>query len=253
MRVFALSDLHVDYDANANWVKDVSRSDYLDDILILAGDVTDALALLDWCLSSLAKCFRKVLYVPGNHELWVTRDGRGRSSLQKFLDVKGVATSSGVSMQPFRDRGVSIVPLLGWYDYSFGPPSEELESIWMDYYACRWPSGFGAADVTEYFAALNDELIVPDEGKVITFSHFLPRIDLMPSFIPKANRLLYPVLGSTRLEHQLRRFNSSIHIYGHTHVNRQVAIDGVSYVNNAFGYPHEPLIASKRLLCVHEG
>ena len=42
-----------------------------------------------------------------------------------------------------------------------------------------------------------------------------------------------------------------MHIYGHSHVNRCVTIEGVTYVNNAFAYPHELRIASKQLLCVY--
>src|SRR6266850_2440084 len=100
MRIFALSDIHIDYDVNAKWIANLSCDDYQDDVLILAGDVTDARPLLDWCLSTLVE-------------------------------------SSGAWMQVFRERGISVIPVLGWYDYSFGEPSEELKSIWMDYRACR--------------------------------------------------------------------------------------------------------------------
>jgi len=31
-----------------------------------------------------------------------------------------------------------------------------------------------------------------------------------------------------------------------------VKIDGVSYINNAFGYPNETLVALKRLVCIYE-
>jgi hypothetical protein len=34
MRVFALSDIHVDYDVNAKWVADLSIAEYQDDALI---------------------------------------------------------------------------------------------------------------------------------------------------------------------------------------------------------------------------
>jgi hypothetical protein len=148
---------------------------------------------------------------------------------------------------------VSIVPLLSWYDYSFGQPTEELRSTWMDYRACRWPASCTEGEVAAHFAAFNEGRLTPMEGTVITYSHFVPRLDLMPHYIPSAHRFLYPVLGSTRLEHQLRRLQPSIHVYGHTHVNRHVDIEGVTYINNAFGYPHETWIASKRLLCIHDG
>src|SRR6476646_3887471 len=103
MRIFALSDIHIDYDVNARWIADLSFVDYQHDVLILAGDVTDTLRLLDWCLSTLAKRFRKVLFVPGNHDLWVIREDRGKNSLQKFDDVCAVVESAGASMQAFQE------------------------------------------------------------------------------------------------------------------------------------------------------
>jgi predicted phosphodiesterase len=251
MRVFALSDIHIDYQANADWVAKLSTAEYRDDVLILAGDVTDTLSKLEWCLKTLVKRFRKVLFVPGNHDLWVIRDQPLKSSLQKFDEVVAAVESSGGSMETFRHRDVTIVPILTWYDYSFGEPSEELRSVWMDYRACRWPGGFTVQDVAAHFTALNKNG-TPPEGKVITYSHFVPRLDLMPSFAPCSARLLYPILGSTALDRQLRALNSSIHVYGHSHVNRHMTIDGVTYINNAFGYPHETFIASKRLVCIHE-
>src|SRR6266700_600127 len=252
MRVFAVSDVHIDYETNAKWIANLSIAEYQDDVLILAGDVTDTRRLLHWCLSTLAKRFKKVLFVPGNHDLWVIREDRGKNSLQKFDDVCAVVESSVASMQAFHDRGVSIIPLLAWYDYSFGEPSEELRSVWMDYHACRWPIGFTEKDIVAHFAAFNNKQVSQRSDKVITYSHFLPRIDLMLGSIPTAKKLLYPILGSAQLDLQLRRLNPNIHVYGHSHVNHQVKIDGVSYINNAFGYPSETWITSKCLMCIHE-
>lgn len=60
--------------------------------------------------------------------------------------------------------------------------------------------------------------------------------------------MLDPVLGSTRLEEQLRRLAPDIHVYGHSHINRNVRIDGIRYINNALGYPQESAIAARRLI-----
>jgi predicted phosphodiesterase len=252
MRVFALSDIHVDHVANARWVAGISTVDYRDDVLILAGDVTDSLDLMAWCLETLARRFAQVLFVPGNHDLWVVRDSSSKTSLQKLDELETVVASSGASMLPMFERGLSIVPLFGWYDYSFGQPTDELRSMWMDYRACRWPPELGQQEIAEHFEALNSHDRCDNESTVITFSHFLPRIDVMPAFIPDSKRLLYPVLGTTRLERRLRMLKSTMHVYGHSHVNRNVRIDGVSYINNALGYPDEVGITAKRLLCVHQ-
>lgn len=252
MRVFAVSDVHVDYEVNAKWIRGVSSLEYRDDVLILAGDVTHKLSALASCLNALAARFKKVLFVPGNHDLWVLGEDAERTSLHKFLDVAAVVEANGASMEPFHKEGALIAPLFAWYDYSFGAPSEALTEIWMDYRACRWPQGFGPEDAAERFFSLNQPLERGDAAKVITFSHFLPRIDLTPAFVPRKHRVLDPVLGSTRLEQRLRELGSSIHVYGHSHINRSIHIDGVTYVNNALGYPAETGIASRRLVCIDE-
>lgn len=250
MRVFALSDVHIDYDVNARWLAGLSSSDYQDDVLILAGDISDNFELLARCFETVSRRFHEVLYVPGNHDLWVIRDEARRSSFEKFDLVRQLALGFGVSLTPLHVDGLDIVPLLGWYDYSFGQPTPELFELWADYRACVWPSD--VEGVAARFAEANEAALRVRGANIISCSHFLPRIDVMPDYIPPAKRILYPVLGTTRLEAQIRALGSRIHVYGHSHVNRQVTIDGVRYVNNAFGYPNESRIAAKRLLCIWE-
>jgi predicted phosphodiesterase len=252
MRVFALSDIHVDYPVNAQWVENLSVFDYQDDLLIVAGDVSDSLKRIEQCLKALTRRFSRVLFVPGNHELWVMRDPGVATSLIKFTNVCTVAEQAGASMQAFHRSSLWIVPLLGWYDFSFGLPGEYLRSAWMDFIACRWPAGWKAGEIATYFLGLNDCTRAPAGGTTISFSHFLPRIDLMPAFIPAKHRTLYPVLGSARLDEQIRALGSTLHVYGHSHVNWRITIDGVTYVNNAFAYPHENHLSSRSLLCLLE-
>jgi predicted phosphodiesterase len=252
VRIFATSDLHVDYAVNARWVEDLSTFDYRDDVLILAGDVSDILPRLEHTLTTLARRFRHLFFVPGNHDVWVVRDAPRKSSLQKLREVRDVIDQSGATADAALVDDVAIVPLFSWYDYSFGLPSDELRSIWMDYTACRWPAGFEAREVAAVFDSINTGVQVPaGASRVITFSHFLPRLDVMPAQIPLSKRVIYPVLGSRTLDNKVRELGSHLHVYGHSHVNRRVRIEGVTYVNNAFGYPKETRIAAKRLLCIH--
>jgi predicted phosphodiesterase len=255
MRVFALSDLHIDYPVNRDWVDGLSRTDYRDDLLLLGGDVSDSLARLRWCFEALVSRFRRVVFVPGNHELWVVRDGTEWDSLAKFEAVRQLAHDTGVGTQPVSLEGVSVVPPLGWYDYSFGTPGPGLEG-WVEFQACRWPAGWTAHDITTHFLQLNEgalaeAALLPRDGMRISFSHFLPRIDVMPDFIPPERRVIYPVLGAARLGEQVRALRPDLHVYGHSHVNQRVVRDGTLYINNAFGYPREVRIAAKQLLCVH--
>ncbi len=250
MRIFTTSDLHVDYPESADWVDGLSVADFTDDVLILAGDVSDLPARLERTFSALVRRFARVLFVPGNHELWVRRCGH-KSSYAKFEFIKRLAGDTGVSMRPLHTDGLSIVPLLGWYDGSFGQPGEDLRRLWMDYRQCEW-LGASDAEVTRFFTDMNRPWLDTNADLVISFSHFLPRIDTMPAYIPAQHRILYPVLGSAEIDAQVRALGSHIHVYGHSHVNRRVEMDGRLYLNNAFGGPGERHIAAKTLYCVHE-
>ncbi len=252
MRLFAVSDLHTDYDANKDWVDALSRVDFADDTLILAGDISDSEKLVEHCFEQLVTRFRHVFYVPGNHELWVTRSPAG-NSLDKFYRLLSLADSYNIFTERRTIGSVDIVPLFSWYDFSFGKPSRDLMKSWMDFTHCRWPTEFnGPAEVAAFFMHRNEARLTPGERPVISFSHFLPRIDLMPHYIPAKYRIVYPVLGSESLDRQIRLLGSTIHIYGHSHVNRDIEVDGVRYINNAFAYPSEERIAMKKLHCVLE-
>lgn len=252
MRVFTISDLHVDYRENGRWVEALSLADFTGDTLILAGDLSDSLARIEKNLSLLARRFRHLLYVPGNHDLWVLRDKDISDSFDKFGHVQNAVRNGGATMRPLDLGNVSIVPLLSWYDYSFGQPSEELKRRWMDYRACRWPNGASDRTIAERFIGMNEPVLQPTNPVVITFSHFMPRIDLMPTFAPPRSRMLFPVLGTELLDAQIRRAGASTHVYGHSHINRRTMRDGVLYVNNAFGYPNEARFTAKKLLCIYE-
>jgi predicted phosphodiesterase len=251
VRVYAVSDVHVDFEPNAQWVQSLPRDTY-DDVLILAGDVSDHLDRLRRCLDAVVARFARVMFVPGNHDLWVLRESPRMDSFDKFNEVCRAAADCGAHMDVFHDGSLSIVPLLGWYDGSFGEPGDRLLSSWVDFVACRWPDGFDDRAVTRHFLAMNTYQRCSADEVIVSFSHFLPRLDVMPAQIPREFRFVYPVLGSDAIGEQVAALGSEVHVYGHSHVNRRVTIDGTLFVNNAFGYPQETRIAAKALACVYE-
>ena len=103
------------------------------------------------------------------------------------------------------------------------------------------------------FLEMNEFFLGDYSGRtVITFSHFLPRIDVMPFFIPPEHRRYYAMLGTSLLERQVRTLKPRIHVYGHSHVNNRVVKDDTIYINNAFGYPYEFFICAKKLRSILE-
>ena len=252
MRVFAVSDLHVGYVENLQWILQLSQNDYQADVLILAGDVSDDLSVLQQVFDSLQAKFKEVLFVPGNHELWI-RNGENLSSLEKFEAIDRLCAKQGIRTSVVQCGQISFVPLLSWYDFSFGEPDRQLLRAWRDFRACRWPSFLASSvAVSDYFLNKNISALNTRNKTVISFSHFLPRIDVMPPEIPKKRRTVYPVLGSLGLGKQVEQLQPDIHIYGHSHVNQSIELDDILYVNNAYGYPSEQRISRKKLHCVYD-
>ncbi len=242
MRVFAISDLHTDFKENRLVVEHLPDNTFNEDVLIVAGDIADSLEIIEHTLALLRSKFRQICYVPGNHELWV-RDG-AYDSIEKLRRVLEMCRRIDVETNPVKIDGLWLVPLLSWYEPEFDSDDdrdlEELEG-WADFYFCKWPAD--VSDVCQQFLDMNKPNIRRFDGPVISFSHFLPRRDLLPSREYLRFKNLPKVSGSARLEDQIRALKSIVHVFGHSHINTDRVIDGVRYINNALLYPRERTVA----------
>jgi hypothetical protein len=190
-----------------------------------------------------------VLFLPGNHDLWLYKNDAS-DSMEKFHKVIQLANDEGLQTKPFLSDELSIIPLYSWYDFSFGNPSKTIRRAWRDFKRCKW--GMDFPELAQYFHQMNEKYLCIQSKEIISFSHFLPSVSMMPEDIPKIVKLLFPVFGSEKLGEQLGILKPDMHIYGHSHLNRSFEKDGTSYINNAFGYPQESHICRKSLLCVYE-
>ena len=68
-QLLAISDLHIGYAENRALVEQM-RPETDEDWLLVAGDVSESVADIRWVLETLVGRFRKVIWAPGNHELW---------------------------------------------------------------------------------------------------------------------------------------------------------------------------------------
>jgi len=271
MKVYAVSDLHIDYKENKEWCDNISDADHQNDVIIIAGDVSHDIKKLEETLLLFRRKFDAVFYVPGNHELWVRdADPSIRNSIEKFEQILSLCKRIGVHVSPCKignHKKVWVVPLFAWYhenldssdddDYDDEKTKDTLRG-WTDFIMCKWPTNFiqhslnphhgprtasnhhhQTVSPKDYFASLNAPHMHPYDAPVISFSHFVPRRDLLPPkeflFIP----FLPKVSGSLEIEKQLRQINSTIHVFGHTHIQCHNTKDGVYYVQNALAYPRE--------------
>jgi hypothetical protein len=139
--------------------------------------------------------------------------------------------------------------------------TDAIPARWADVRHCRWPEDMGPPSA--YFASLNEPHLQgrdhssyeaephsgaaagrsaqDREGEALTISvsHFVPRRDLLPPEEFLRFRELPRVAGSPLIEAQLRAAGSDLHVFGHSHIRRDLTIDGVRYVQHALGYPRE--------------
>jgi len=249
MKVWVTSDIHIDFAKNLTWFEALSDLDYTEDIMIIAGDITHNLDKMQRLFRLLQSKFFKILFVPGNHDLWLLQSS-AKDSLQKLAQIITLTQDEGIQTTPFTIDNLTIVPLFSWYDFSFGLPSKNLKTSWRDFEACQWPMDL--TKLTRLFLKMNVAHLQLQNQHLISFSHFLPFSSLIPSFVPQKVKQLLPVFGSQKLGEQLQQLKPDMHIYGHSHLNRKVTENGTTFLNNAFGYPYEERICGKQLLCVYE-
>jgi predicted phosphodiesterase len=252
MRILAISDLHTDFRENKLLLEQLPDLAYQRDILIAAGDISDQLDTLKSTLALLRAKFLKVFYVPGNHELWVRRGGH--TSVEKFFTVLALCEKLDIQTGPEKVGGIWIVPLFSWYEPQFdADESGDADDLngWADFYLCKWPVGI--SQVCDFFLQMNTPRLRSYDGLVISFSHFLPRRDLLPATEQLKFKGLPKVAGCAALDKQIRHLQSRVHVFGHSHISCDRVIEGVRYIQNPLRYPRERSSANFPMKIIADG
>src|SRR5687767_591257 len=95
MRLLAISDLHVGHTENMCALERTPRHPH--DWLIVAGDVGETAQQLDDALELLQERFARVIWVPGNHELWTRPLESGARGQHKYAQLLEVCRRRGVT------------------------------------------------------------------------------------------------------------------------------------------------------------
>lgn len=254
--LFAVSDLHVRYAENRRIVEDI-RPESDQDWLIVAGDVGELAADVEWALRTLSRRFAKVVWTPGNHELWTVPDDpvqlRGE---QRYLHLVEVCRSLGVATpeDPYplwRGRGgpVVVAPLFLLYDYTFRPGATRDKTE-----ALRHADDAGVICSDEFLLhpdpypsreawcrarvrATEDRLAeLPPDRATVLVNHW--------PLIREPTRVLWHQefslwCGTTATADWHRRFRARSVVYGHLHIPRTISRDGVPHREVSVGYPRE--------------
>lgn len=252
MKLWAFSDLHVGFPDNRRIVEEIPASP--GDWLVLAGDVCESLEDLGWVMRTLRPRFGRLVWVPGNHELWTTHEGaRGVEKYEQCVEVcraHDVLTPEDPYAVFPGAGGHLVVPLFTLYDYSFCPPGMgPAEAIaWAremdlecadehlldpDPYPSREAWCRARCELSEQRLAAALER---HDGPVLLIDHFPLRSEL--AVLPAIPRFKI-WCGTTRTADWARRYRAGVVIYGHLHIRGTTHLDGVRYEEVSLGYPRQ--------------
>ena len=254
--MLAVSDLHVGYPENRELVRGM-RPVSADDWLLVAGDVGEYTAHIEWALRTLSDHFSTVVWVPGNHDLWThPRDPvllRGQERYQHLVELcraLGVVTPED-PYPVWEGAGgpARVVPLFLLYDYSFLPDGVTTKAGAM---AMAEQAGVVCTD--ERFLR-PDPYPEREDWCRARVEVTLPRLEELDPGLPTVLVNHYPLVreptlvlrypafapwcGTTATARWHVRFNAAAVVYGHLHIPRTTWYDGVRFEEVSLGYPRE--------------
>lgn len=252
MKLYAISDLHLEQKINNEALFAIPT--FSEDWLIIGGDLCSHINLLQLALAHLTQCFAKILWVPGNHDLWggmrTTIQERGEEKYQKMVSIChdfGVLTPED-PYPLWQGEGGNhyLVPLFLLYDYSFRPANISLEN------AVNWARESGVVCTDEYYLDP-----APYSSRQAWCSarceYSEQRLQELPKDIPKVLINHYPLredlvrltkiprfslwCGTRQTENWHLRFGASVVVSGHLHIRSTDYRDGVRFEEVSLGYP----------------
>lgn len=254
--LFATSDLHSSFSENRRIV-DEMRPESSDDWLIVAGDVDDTFSKIEKTLSLLRRRYAKVIWTPGNHELWTLRDDpvqlRGAARYQALVRMCGdngiLTPEDEFTIWPGPNGPVTIVPLFLLYDHSWLAPGTSNKKESLEY---AYDTGVVCADEmllhpnpypdreSWCHARLKEAedrlLVLGPDVKTVLVGHW-------PLVRQPTHALRFPEFaqwcGTTRTADWHIRFRAEVVVYGHLHIPRTTYYDGVRFEEVSIGYPRE--------------
>ncbi|HTU06993.1 MAG TPA: metallophosphoesterase [Trebonia sp.] len=255
-RLLAISDLHVGYPENREFALSL-RPENPDDWLIVAGDVGEVFADVGFVLAKLADRFARVIWTPGNHELWTLPSDpvqlRGVARYEALVTVCrrfGVLTPEDeFPVWPGPDGPVTVAPLFTLYDYSFSFAPDgagtRAEALSLARAAGITPADEGRLHAGPYPSveewcharvAASASRLTAVTGSAVLANHW----PLLKAPVAALRHPEFaPWCGTELTARWHRLFPAIAVVYGHLHIPRTTTYDDVRFEEVSVGYPRQ--------------
>ncbi len=254
MKLFAIADLHLRHESNRLALSRLPP--HPNDWLIVAGDLGESEDLFHFAFSTLAPRFARLLWVPGNHDLWSSPQDRSAPRGEaKYLRLVEICRSYGVLTPedpfvcwPDPRQPTLLAPMFLLYDYSFRPPEVAEEDVlaWAAetdvlcadealLHAHPFPSRAAWCQARcELTASRLAEAAA--ELPLVLINHWPLRYDLVRlRRIPRFS----PWCGTRLTEDWHLKYRARVVVHGHLHIRGTHFRDGVRFEEVSLGYPRD--------------
>ncbi|HBD22562.1 MAG TPA: metallophosphoesterase [Dietzia sp.] len=251
----AVSDLHVGHRGNADVVDEIHPA-HPGDWLIVAGDVAEKVDHVVDALERLAARFERVIWAPGNHELWIGRDDAGITSTTKYDRLVEACRAIGVdtpedeyTLWTGPGGPAWVVPMFLFYDYSWTPVAGQSRAEALagarerrvvasdEFLIDPAPYGDAVAWCRERLVGTTTRLARLDPAHPTVLVNHWPLLRDPTRVLRHPDFALW--CGTEQTADWHRRYRAIACVYGHLHIPRTTVHDGVRFEEVSLGYPRE--------------
>ena len=251
----AVSDLHVGHRGNAD-VLDHLHPSHPGDWLIVAGDVAERADHVIGALERLSHRFERVIWVPGNHELWIGRDDEGITSTTKYDRLVDACRSIGVDTpeDPYPlwtgpGGPAWVVPMFLLYDYSWTRDPGQSRTAALagarerrvvasdEFLIDPAPYADAVAWCRERLVSTTTRLAALDPAHPTVLVNHWPLLRAPTTVLRHPDFALWCGTDQTMDWH--RRYRAVACVYGHLHIPRTTVHHEVRFEEVSLGYPRE--------------
>lgn len=226
------SDWHFELhrDGGQEFIDSLDATDV--DVLVLLGDICIARFAIQVraLFSYLADKYPRILYVPGNHELWGSRPEEAMAVLRTAIAPLPSVTLCNNQLVVVEGQRFLGGPM--WFP-RWSPVNDVVALQWADFQEIKGFDPWVVQENKKFITCMMRNLAKGD----IVLTHYLPSYQSVPARYRGATSNAFFVC---EMDHLILNRQPAYWLHGHTHDSLDYTLGATQILCNPFGYPFAP-------------
>ncbi|MBN2725249.1 MAG: metallophosphoesterase [Deltaproteobacteria bacterium] len=239
MKVFFISDLHFDHNPGLLNVFVDFLKKHKPEVLVVGGDLFNGSSRLGGLLKILKEHTSRLLFVPGNHDLWHSDTLGAVDTTEMYRKyIRGTVLRSGCDYLPSGGviiNGIGFAGTTGWYD-AFPASGQKTP----DEKLCFFPGLASPSDVVEKMAEDLERQLYDLETHVDRIAVTVHTVPFPAKIADSIEENILGYQGSDVLGNVIMKHDKVKHVFsGHLHRQFRARIGDKVWQSVAYGYARE--------------